>query len=166
MKNKLLIDLMKYCMLFLILISYGCSLGDECVNTWFRDADGDGFGDIGAIQESCDKPIGYVANFLDPDDTNPQINPNAPEIADNAIDENGDGIWDYNLFIDNDHDRYGISTTELVHSEIIIDNVNNVPLGYALVSGDCNDDDPDINPGADEIADDNIDSNCNGNDNN
>jgi len=34
--------------------------------------------------------------------------------------------------------------------------------GYSEVEGDCNDNDPSIHPGANEVCDDNIDNNCNG----
>jgi hypothetical protein len=150
---------------FIVMLENSCSLGEDCLNTWFRDLDGDGYGDVQAGMESCDKPAGYVANWGDSDDTDVNINPGADEIPDNNIDENSDGKYAYNLYIDADHDRYGTDQTALVESEIIIDGNEDLPLGYALVSGDCNDDDPDIHPNATETADDGIDSNCNGNDN-
>jgi len=37
--------------------------------TWFKDADGDGFGNINETSINCEKPFGYVANALDCDDT-------------------------------------------------------------------------------------------------
>ena len=37
--------------------------------------------------------------------------------------------------------------------------------GYGAEEDDCNDQDPDINPGAEEIPDDGVDSNCDGEDN-
>lgn len=33
--------------------------------TWYVDADGDGLGDAGTSQSSCDQPAGYVANSTD-----------------------------------------------------------------------------------------------------
>jgi hypothetical protein len=49
---------------------------------WFTDADGDGFGDRGALIEACTPPPGVVANDEDCDDTRPDIHPMAPEICD------------------------------------------------------------------------------------
>jgi hypothetical protein len=37
--------------------------------TWYRDADGDGFGNKNISSLHCEKPIGYVSNALDCDDT-------------------------------------------------------------------------------------------------
>jgi hypothetical protein len=55
---------------------------------YYRDADSDGFGDGEEAVEICGElPAGYVENSDDCDDTNNSIYPNAPEIADNGIDE-------------------------------------------------------------------------------
>jgi hypothetical protein len=59
--------------------------------TWYRDADGDGFGDINLTISNCTQPVGYVANADDCDDTKSLINPNAIEICWNNIDDNCDG---------------------------------------------------------------------------
>lgn len=40
--------------------------------------------------------------------------------------------------------------------------LNNPPAGYVVTSGDCNDQNPAVNPDAEEIPCDNIDNNCNG----
>ncbi len=61
--------------------------------TYYRDADGDGFGDAtDAIMICGDLPEGYSANNEDCDDTNNNIYPQANEIADNGIDEDCSGI--------------------------------------------------------------------------
>lgn len=53
--------------------------------TWYRDADGDGFGSAAVTANSCDP--GFVANALDCDDSTAAINPNATESC-NALDDN------------------------------------------------------------------------------
>jgi hypothetical protein len=62
-------------------------------NTYYADSDGDGFGDPGVTQLSCDPPNGFVTDNTDCDDTNGAANPNATEICD-GIDNNCDGIID------------------------------------------------------------------------
>ncbi|MCB9798057.1 MAG: hypothetical protein H6741_35715, partial [Alphaproteobacteria bacterium] len=36
--------------------------------------------------------------------------------------------------------------------------------GYSIADGDCDDENPDIHPGAEETAGDSVDSNCDGSD--
>lgn len=60
---------------------------------WYRDADGDGFGDIGDSVVACSMPSGYVDNNSDCDDTNAMINPSRPELC-NGIDDDCDGLID------------------------------------------------------------------------
>lgn len=45
------------------------------LNKWFKDKDGDGYGDPNDFALSPTKPDGYVDNGADPDDTNPNIYP-------------------------------------------------------------------------------------------
>jgi hypothetical protein len=44
---------------------------DVSIETWFRDSDGDGYGDPEDSVEVCGVPDGYVANSLDCDDGSP-----------------------------------------------------------------------------------------------
>jgi hypothetical protein len=139
-----------------------CQKEDDCTElTWYQDADSDGFGNPNNSQQSCSQPTGFVADNTDFDDTNNLLNPNAIEIADNSIDENGDGFYAYNLYVDSDSDGYGI-TPELVDVPNIINVDSDVPAGYTLYPGDCDDTDAQINPNANEIPGNNIDDNCNG----
>ncbi|MGA1841159.1 MAG: right-handed parallel beta-helix repeat-containing protein [bacterium] len=59
----------------------------------YRDSDMDGFGDPYDMEEAVDGICldGYVENYLDCNDNNPDINPNALEIPGNYVDENCDG---------------------------------------------------------------------------
>ena len=60
---------------------------------WYRDMDGDGFGDRFDFVDECLQPSGYVANFADCDDSNATISP--------AADERCDGVDnDCNFVID------------------------------------------------------------------
>ena len=64
-------------------------------NTYYADADNDGFGDANMTRDTCalTPPAGYVTNADDCDDTNDQIHPNATEICD-GINNNCDGQID------------------------------------------------------------------------
>jgi len=67
---------------------------DEGVQTTFyRDMDGDGFGNPAVTQLACSAPMGYVANDDDCDDTNGAVKPGATEVCD-GIDNNCDGTID------------------------------------------------------------------------
>ncbi|MBI5010040.1 MAG: glycoside hydrolase [Bacteroidia bacterium] len=46
--------------------------GDCDVKTFFRDEDGDGYGNMSKPFQACSAPEGYVANMDDKDDTNPK----------------------------------------------------------------------------------------------
>jgi hypothetical protein len=126
-------------------------------NTYYVDADGDGFGDINAIGvDTCAAPIGYVLDNTDCNDTEINANPLAIEICD-GIDNNCDGAIDENLLTDYypdlDGDTYG-DLNGLIQSCLPIPN-------FVTDFSDCNDLDASINPGAVELCN-NIDDNCNG----
>ncbi len=59
--------------------------------TYYLDADLDGFGDLNITTLGCVVPNGYSENGLDCNDNDFNINPNATDIPDNAIDEDCSG---------------------------------------------------------------------------
>jgi len=61
--------------------------------TFFRDADGDGYGDSTLTTEACQPPAGYVFDNTDCDDNEPARNPAALEICD-GLDNDCDGLID------------------------------------------------------------------------
>ena len=124
------------------------------MSTYYGDADGDGYGDISVTIQDCNPPAGYVSLSGDCNDSNAQINPGAAELCD-GVDSDCDGVLEVlnAYYLDADGDGYGdtsISTEDC-----------NPPAGYVATSGDCNDDDAQINPGAVELCD-GVDSNCDG----
>ncbi len=131
------------------------------IYTYYRDADGDGFGNIGIPLDTClmTSPLGFVAIDGDCDDGEPGINPAAEEICD-GIDNDCDGGIDDGLTVfiyyrDADGDGFG-------NAGILLDTCLTVPpTGFVANAGDCNDGAPGINPAAEEICD-GIDNDCNG----
>lgn len=61
-------------------------------STYYRDQDGDGYGNPSDSISTCAPiPEGYVSNALDCDDSDPSVNPAASEICNDGVDNNCDG---------------------------------------------------------------------------
>lgn len=116
---------------------------DEGVgSTWFRDADGDGYG-TSTPMTACSQPTGWVANGADCNDSDASINPAVAEVC-NGIDDNCTGGIDEGLntqyYRDQDLDGYGTSSSTT--------SACSQPPGYASNASDCNDGDNRVHPGA------------------
>lgn len=69
-------------------------IDDGLLVTWYRDADGDGYGNPAQSISSCSPPAGFVLNNTDCNDGNATINPGALEVCGNGIDDDCDGLVD------------------------------------------------------------------------
>ena len=121
-------------------VDNNCS-GDESdasdAVTYYADADYDFYGDPSSSVDACSRPSGYRTNDLDCDDTDATVNPGAAEVWYNGIDNDCDGLSDYDADYDGyDYDAYG--------------------------GDDCDDADASINPGASETWYDGVDADCDG----
>jgi alpha-tubulin suppressor-like RCC1 family protein len=140
------------------IVGGGIGGGEEECPVWYKDADGDGYTD-GTTQVFCKQPTGYVSQAPtgDCDDGDSSINPGRAEICDGE-DNNCNGQIDEGVLLvfykDVDGDGYTDGTTEVFCNQ---------PTGYVsqAPTGDCNDNDPNMNPGKIEICD-RKDNNCNG----
>ncbi len=124
--------------------------------TWYADEDGDGYGDSEQTEIACEQPEDAVAEGGDCDDEDDAINPGAEEICD-GVDNNCDGEIDEGAtstyYADADGDGFGDPETTIEACD--------APEGYVEDSNDCDDENPAVNPDAEEICDD-IDNNCDG----
>ncbi|MBK6534025.1 MAG: hypothetical protein IPF99_31955 [Deltaproteobacteria bacterium] len=68
-------------------------IDDGVSGTWYRDADGDGYGDPGARVTGCSAPGGYISNSSDCNDANAAVYPGRAEVC-NGIDDNCSGAID------------------------------------------------------------------------
>ncbi len=62
-------------------------------STWYKDGDGDTFGDPSSSLAGCTKPDGYVANKTDCNDRDGKVKPGAIEFCD-GVDNDCDGLVD------------------------------------------------------------------------
>ena len=138
-------------------------------STYYTDSDSDTYGDeTDSGTDYCDPPSTVVLDNTDCDDSLSGVNPSQIEICDSDNnDEDCDGYADdldpegptsgtstYNE--DADGDSYGSSNTS---------GRCDSGSGWTSTTGDCDDNNNNIHPGASEICQNNSDENCNGSNN-
>ena len=129
--------------------------------TWYRDLDGDGFGDVDAYIAACEVPTGHVSDATDCDDGDADVHPEADEVCNGMDDdcdewvdaEDDDLIGGATYYLDDDEDGYGTWDSELLACD--------APDGFTEDGGDCDDEDPDVSPEGVEVCD-GLDNDCDG----
>lgn len=157
-------------------IDNDCSQGDQLCDCDLSDDDGDGYGDVNGCSDE----------ERDCDDTDATSYPAANERCD-GIDNDCDGVIDDGL--DQDGDGARVCPVEGQDEDCDDKDANAYPGNteacdnkdndcdtqvdegfdidadtYTTCEGDCNDNNPRVNPGAAEICEDGIDNNCGGGD--
>jgi len=130
--------------------------------TWYADSDGDSYGDLSSTTDACDVPSGYVSGSTDCDDSDADVYPGADEYC-NGYDDDCDGNVDEDdavdvgtWYYDSDLDGYGDDSIMIVDCTEL--------TGYVEYGGDCDDLDPDFNPGATDEQATAWDEDCDGDD--
>jgi len=136
---------------------------EDLQQTFWADADGDGYGDPHNASLACQAEAGMTDNEQDCDDSNSAIHPAAQEAC-NGYDDDCDGLVDdedgdladaATWYADADGDGYGLDDSTVTACS--------QPSGYAAYGGDCDDGDASYNPGAaEEDCTDPADYNCDG----
>ena len=153
----------------------GFGLEDDCddndpdvgeAETWYLDADGDGW-TTHDTHVACEDPGGLIdaSDQVDCDDERDDVHPDAPELCD-GVDNDCDGEIDeerVTLYLDQDGDGHG---DELVEKSACFDDQTDLD-GMATVNGDCDDERADVYPDAptdreDTVVCDDRDFDCDG----
>jgi hypothetical protein len=137
-------------------------VADDGTTTFYKDADGDTFGDCSDFVNAVAPVAPYTATVCnDCNDSNPSVNPGATETC-NGIDDNCDGLVDpegsagaAQYYLDADGDGYGVWWDSKWLCAPI-------PMYSTLTPGDCDDANAQIHPGAPEKCSTWQDDDCDG----
>ena len=138
-------------------------LDADSAETWYRDGDKDGYGNVADSVLACEQPDGYVDDPNDCDDKAAAISPDGSEICDvDDVDEDCDGAADnldpegaensLRFYADADGDGFGDPAMAVELCERLD--------GFVANQKDCDDSSAEIHPDALEVCGDTVDDNC------
>jgi MYXO-CTERM domain-containing protein len=139
---------------------------------WYPDEDGDGFGNPNLVVETACPPEDYIETAGDCNDLEEAVHPEAVEIC-NDIDDDCDDKRDAEdddaqgielVWNDWDQDNFGSCSEDAGNCEpfAVCSQDISADDSYADNPDDCDDYNPLVFPGAEEIGNNNIDENCDG----
>lgn len=114
---------------------------------WYRDADGDGFGDFYAFLDSAAQPDRYVDNNLDCQDLRPSMHPDVGLDDGSSILPDGDCDGEagedvlLSWYRDGDGDGYGVASERVERRRS-----EGPQAGFTLNAADCDDGDASLTP--------------------
>jgi len=128
----------------------------------YADADDDGFtdGTVDSTDSDCSDSGEATAasTAADCDDTDAAVNPTAVEVVGNGMDDDCDGTAA--CWADQDNDGWVDGATTTLSFDADCTDPGEAPDGTP--TGECNDFDPTVYPGAPDVTGDGIDSDCDG----
>ena len=128
--------------------------GAPLAPSWFPDGDGDGYGAAGSTPVTiCQPPDAHVDNDADCDDGEPEVHPGADDPCDGR-DSDCDGIVEFPWYRDTDGDGHG-------DPGFVMDACDPAS-GWVALDDDCDDDDPAVHPGHEEVCGDGVENDCDG----
>ena len=131
------------------------------VDTCYGDLDNDNYGSEDLIDDSdlnCDNLSSLTASTADDcNDNSADFYPGAPEVPGDGLDQNCDEVD--SCYADLDSDTYGDNFGVVLDDDLECDNGSTDDM--VARDGDCDDDDPAVNPEALEQCD-SVDNNCDG----
>ncbi len=139
-------------------VDQDCDGSEAC----YSEADGDGYRSdtfIPSADGDCTDPGEALTDVEggDCDDADADVHPDATELPGDEIDQDCDG--GELCYRDGDGDLWRVDTTV---TSFDADCVDDDEAAVGVPRGDCNDSDPDVHPGADEVVDDGRDQDCDG----
>ena len=140
---------------------------DDCDNetdegvqvTSYGDDDADGYGDDAVAEQGCWVPHGNAEVGGDCDDQNDDVHPDADEVCDD-LDNDCDLLVDDDDVLDDGDDWYLDEDGDGYGGEKGILTCTDPGEGWDNVSTDCDDANPDVFPGAEEVCGDGVLQNC------